>query len=129
MTLREAMERMERRVARERACIRCGAIGFRHSKARVTVPDDDWRKPTSLSRPHWLGGWPLCSPCLEEIGDHLRSETREACAQICDERARNASDAHSDISGDDKEYVLDKLSTRFDEASDCAFAIRAGGKP
>lgn len=54
---------------------------------------------------------------LQEI-DRMRSESagvREACARICDERAVMFSSDH---------FLI-----RTEEATNCAAAIRAGGKP
>lgn len=64
-----------------------------------------------------------CADLLQEI-DQLRAEAREACARICDERARNAAEEFDPFDEHDSlDYA--KRSARSDEAESCAAAIRA----
>lgn len=74
-----------------------------------------------------------CAELLQEI-DRMRAEaagTREACARICDERAKIAAEASHDPSDDpwSQVQVAERLEAKLDEAESCAAAIRAGGKP
>lgn len=87
--------------------------GLRHDeKARLTLDVGD------------------CAELLQEI-DRLRAESagvREACARICDERAKSAAEGIDDLDDVGPE-VYARLRTRSDEAEDCAAAIRAMGAP
>jgi N6-adenosine-specific RNA methylase IME4 len=74
------------------------------------------------------GRWAAEQNRLTSEIDQRCSETREACARVCDERAKSAGDGF-DPFDDIPPGAWERLRASADEAEACAAAIRAMGAP